>query len=82
MRPIYEIAREIEKDWKKMSVHAKPYLHAMKQINSINDMYFMDSGRRIILYFLSNAGTWKGETARRIKLELNQMVRLQRNKND
>jgi hypothetical protein len=35
----------------------------------------MDSGRSIVAYFLSNASTWRGETAKRIKLELNKMLK-------
>jgi len=29
----------------------------------------------IVRYFLSNATTWRGETARRIKAELKQMLK-------
>lgn len=70
-RPIYEIAREIRKDWgAKMSVYAKPYVDAMMQLNSINDRYYFDSAREIVQRFLCNAGTWRGDVAKRIKLEL------------
>ena len=78
-RPIYEIAREIQKDWgKKMYFGAKPYLVAMLQLTSITDKYMFDDADDIVRYFLSNASTWKGETARRVKKELNEM--LKRNK--
>jgi hypothetical protein len=36
----------------------------------------MDTGKSIVLYFLSNAGTWRGETAKRVKAELKKMVGL------
>lgn len=76
MRPIYEIAREIRKDWgAKVSAYAKPYLDAMLCLDSINDSYYFDSAKSVVLYFLSNAGTWKGETARRIKAELKEMCK-------
>lgn len=75
MRPLFEIAREIDTDWKKVSVYALPYLNAMYSLESIDSKYGLDSGKSIVNYFLANAGSWKGETARRIKKELNQMVR-------
>lgn len=76
MRPIYEIAREIRKDWgSKVSVYAKPYLDAMESIESIDDNYGWDSAKSVVLYFLCNAGSWKGETARRVKNELKAMCK-------
>lgn len=74
MRPLYEIASEIRSDWKKVSPYAAPYLSAMSTLRSIEDNYIFDSGRSIVSYFLANAGTWKGETARRIKAELKSML--------
>ena len=74
-RPLYEIAAEISNDWKgKVYFGARPYLSAMSTLDSIEDNYVYDSGKSIVLYFLANAGTWKGETARRIKIELNKII--------
>ena len=73
MRPLYEIAREIRKDWKNVSPYAAPYLSAMATLESIEDNYIFDSGRSIVAYFLANAGSWRGETAKRIKAELRAM---------
>lgn len=70
MRPIYQIANEIRKDWKKVSPYAEPYLDAMGHIDDINDMYYLDTAKSVVLYFLSNATGWRGDTARRIKAEL------------
>lgn len=75
MRPIYQIAKEIRNDWKPVSPHAKPYLDAMFFLHDVEDYFFADSGRSVILYFLSNASTWRGETARRIKDELKNIVK-------
>ena len=72
-RPLYEIAAEIRKDWKQVYFGAKPYLDAMSSLDSINDPYGMDSGKSIVLYFLCNASTWRGEVAKRVKLELKAM---------
>jgi hypothetical protein len=69
-RPLYAIAREIYKTWKNVNYAAKPYLEAMASLNSINDTYIMDSAKSIVLYFLGNATSWRGDDARRIKAEL------------
>ena len=74
-RPLHEIAREIRKDWKNVHFGAKPYLDAMATLDSVNDNYGWDSGKTIVLYFLGNASTWRGETAKRIKAELKAMVK-------
>lgn len=75
MRPLYTIAREIRKDWKNVSPYAAPYLSAMSYLVSVDDNYILDSGRSIVSYFLANAGSWRGETAKRIKAELKAMVK-------
>ena len=69
-RPLYEIASEIRKDWSPVNFAAKPYLDAMRELSSINDDYYEDSAHSVVLYFLSNAASWRGENARRIKAEL------------
>ena len=74
-RPLCEIASEIRKDWAKVNLAAKPYLDAMRSLTYITDDYYFDSGKTIVLYFLSNAGTWKGENAKRIKAELKAMCK-------
>lgn len=74
MRPICEIAREINADWKKVNYAAKPYLDAMYGLVSIDDNYYQDSAKSVVLYFLSNATSWRGDTARRIKAELKGML--------
>lgn len=54
---------------------AKPHIAAMTQLQTLNDKYFEDSARSIVSYFLANAGTWRGETARRVKAELKEMLK-------
>ena len=74
-RPLYEIAREIRNDWgKKIYFGAVPYLEAMESLSSIQDNYGLDSAKSIVLYFLSNAQSWRGEVARRVKKELKEMA--------
>jgi len=74
-RPLYEIAREIRRDWVKVNYAAKPYLEAMSMCDDIKGMYYDDSARSVVLYFLANASTWRGETAKRIKAELKAMAK-------
>jgi len=69
-RPIHAIADEIIKDWKKPYFGAVPYLGAMRFLHTIEDSYGYDDARTVILYFMSNATTWRGEKAREIKAEL------------
>jgi hypothetical protein len=75
MRKLHEIGAEIKQDWKKVYFGAVPYLDAMCSLSDITDNYGQDSASSIINYFLCNATTWRGETARRIKKELNDMVK-------
>jgi len=78
MRPIYEIAKEIETDWsgkgKGVYFGAVPYLQAMHTINSIEDDYIYDTADSVVRYFLANASTWRGDKAREIKKELNSLL--------
>lgn len=75
MRTLQAIAYEVRRDWKKVNYAAEPYLQAMATLQSVKDPYYYDSGKSVVLYFLSNAGSWRGETARRIKPELKSMVK-------
>jgi hypothetical protein len=75
MRTLSEIAREIRKDWgAKVNFAAKPYLEAMLSLDTIQDKYGYDAGDSIVRYFLVNANTWRGETAKRVKAELKAML--------
>ena len=74
-RPLYLIANEICHDWKKVYFGAVPYLSAMQTLDKITDDYGLDSGKSIVIYFLGNAMTWRGEVARRVKKELHEMSR-------
>ena len=73
-RPLSTIAAEIAATWPKVNFAAKPYLNAMASLNSIDDVDFAESARSIVLYFLSNARTYRGPDAKRIKAELRAML--------
>ena len=77
MRPLSQIALEIEcecstKDW---YVYAEAYVTPMKSLESMSDTYFADSAESIVMYALANLTSWRGESARRIKAELNGMLK-------
>jgi hypothetical protein len=74
-RSISTIAGEIKKDWIKVNYAAKPYLDAMISLNLVNDRYYEDSAKSVIMYFLSNASSWRGEKAKQIKQELKSMIK-------
>ena len=69
-RSIRSIALDICKEWEKVNYAARPYLDAMLQLNSINDRYYDDSAKSVVLYFLSNASSFRGERAKALKAEL------------
>lgn len=73
VRPLSIIAAEIRRDWRNVNYAAKPYLEAMASLNDIRDNYYHDTGKSVVLYFLANAGSWRGDVARRIKAELKEM---------
>lgn len=78
-RPLYVIADEIDFNWslvgKGVNFAARPYLNAMRQLDSIDDMYYYDTADSVVRYFLANATSWRGETAKRIKAELKGMLK-------
>jgi len=75
MRNLNEIAKEINADWKNVYFGARPYLNAMFSLRSIKDQYYEDSAESIVIYFLANATTWRGDVARRVKAELKAMLK-------
>lgn len=75
MRLIKDIAWDINKEWKNVNYAAKPYLEAMSELEFINDSYYNDTANYIILYFLSNASSFRGERAKLLKLELKQLLK-------
>ena len=72
---VSEIAHAIAKDWQNISPYAADYLNAMKEIRSVEDNYYADSAKSVILYFLANASTYRGENARSYKALLKAMVK-------
>lgn len=80
MRTIATIAREIEAEWSKSKsgvyFGAVPYLHAMMTIesNDPNAPYIFEDAKTQILYFLSNASSYRGPVAKAHKAELKKIA--------
>lgn len=74
-RELHEIAREIDLEWRHPYFGAVPYIVAMRQLTTITSSYYEDDGKSVVLYFLSNAKTWRGDVARRIKAELKALIK-------
>jgi hypothetical protein len=77
-RPLSEIAAEIRADWgPRINSAAAPYVAAMEKLKRIEDDYGHETAVEIVVRFLSVANTWRGKTARRVKAELNAMLKTQ-----
>lgn len=74
MQTISTIAREISREWKNVNYAAKPYLQAMRSLDSANDSFGYDSAKSIVSYFLSNASGYRGDTAKAHKAALKAIV--------
>jgi hypothetical protein len=66
MLTINELGMLIKREWSKPYFGATPYIDAMIGYNQA----YCESEREIVLYFLSNASTFRGEVAKEIKLAL------------
>jgi hypothetical protein len=74
-RSLNVIASEIRNDWKSVNYGAKPYLDAMGCLTNVSDNFGMDTGKSIVLYFLSNASTYRTPKAKELKLELKALLK-------
>lgn len=83
-RPLNKVAAEIDvafRDIKRNQsptpgyvTHCRPYIDAMLTMKSFRDFYGIDIGSDVGLRFLSNAQAWRGDTARRLKAEIKQLL--------
>jgi hypothetical protein len=76
-REIREIAREILQVWLGINDYAKQYVIAMLELVAIEDKYgpAKEDGKEIVIRFLVNASSWRGADAKRIKKELQSLVK-------
>lgn len=75
MRKLSVIGKEIRKLWVKPYFGAVPYIDALASSEIDSGMYYCDSAQDIVLRFLCNANTWRGDDARRIKAELKECLK-------
>ena len=74
---ISQLASIVSQDWgNKVNYAARPYLDAMFSIGDIKENYGYDTGVSVVLYFLCNANTWRGETAKAVKAELKKRTKV------
>lgn len=73
-RPLWQIATEIEHTWGRVSRKARPHLNALHRMYDTTEMYYGDSAKGIIRYFLAASQDWKGPDALRIKAELQTLI--------
>jgi len=73
--PVYVIARYIRRSWVSVNYAAEPYLAAMATLEDVDSTYGYDSGKSIVAYFLANASSWRGDTARAVKAELRRRIK-------
>lgn len=76
MREIREVAVDIRKAWPKVNYAAAPYLDAMASLKGPGDAFFQDDAKSIVLYFLSNASSFKGDAAKALKAELKSIINI------
>ena len=69
------IAQDIKTEWKKVYFGAVPYLDAMLTLSDKTSNYYGDRAETIVIYFLSNASTFRGERAKELKAELKQIIK-------
>ena len=76
-RTFAEIAKDIRNNWNKVNYAAEPYLEAMECLHHSDPfkLYGYETAESIVLYFLANASTFRGQEARRIKAELKAMLK-------
>ena len=68
-KTVSQIAREIKKNWEKPYFGAIPYLNAM-----LRSDYGFDGEKSVVLYFLSNASSYRGEIAKQHKKDLKELI--------
>jgi hypothetical protein len=78
MKPLNQLAAEILVDWKESPstalyrIKGLPYIEAMLSMKTCEDRYGLEYGDMIVAHALNCLHQWRGETARKVKLELNE----------
>lgn len=77
-RSLSDIALDIQRDYrskgKAVYYAAAPYVDAMRVLDTLDGYYMHESAERVVITALINLGTWRGDTAQRVKRELRVML--------
>lgn len=73
---LYELVDVITADWKRPYFGAVPYIEAMGYCETVDTPYGCEDGKTQVIYFLSNANTWRGPVAKAVKAELKRQAGL------
>ena len=73
-RTISSIMADVKKAWAKPNFAAVPYIAALSTLRTVNDVYIHEDARSLILYFLSNASSFRGPQAKALKAELRALL--------
>lgn len=75
-RTFRQIAKDIRSSWMNVYFGAVPYLEALLTLDTTNphDLYGFDTAGDIARYFLANAQTFRGTTAKQLKAELKNLI--------
>ena len=74
-KPLSQYAAEILGDWSNPPDHVRERLVALKSVDQITGYYGLDPVKTIVLYLLADMRGWRGDTAKRIKKELNDICK-------
>lgn len=74
-RSLAAIARDIERNWPEPYFGAVPYIRAMRVMTTMRSTYGQDTADDVVIRFLTNARTFRGGEARRIKAELKALLK-------
>lgn len=73
-RPIGDIVTDIGAEWGEklptVGYAAKPYIDALTNVSTADDMYGAEKAEHLVRYLLSNLAQFKGQRARELKEEL------------
>lgn len=70
-------AAKLKKPMPAWAVHSWPYVEALRQCDQINGKgYGAEDPESLVLYFLSNAGHWRGDAAKQVKADLKAILNL------
>jgi hypothetical protein len=76
-KTLSQLSSIVYQDWKKVNFAAAPYLSAFSMFHTLDlgEQVGYDSAKSVVLYFLSNSGSWRGDTAKIVKTELKRRLR-------